>query len=444
MAAPATVIVGASIRHSSLRRDSMAGAAARRMYHLCVHAIFLWACISLVSPPGSPGRTRWCRDDSACAPRDACLVRADDTEDGASDDCRSLPWPRAGASHREDDSRVNVVYASDARGITLMLASLHSVLRSSERPQRLTFTVILPNVADARREDSTWMAEVCRKILRRRHVAPSLFCALPSSLPPCERIGHAGEACSCEGNDRFRLIPFTDAMLGEMASIRRLDAENAATIQAVPVTQRPELLSVANFARNHIYEVSARFPELGLARMVYLDIDTVVLRDIGDLYDRGFEAIHDGDHTTTCMAAVRRCDRTMDYFYNMESETVRNSMDAGDCYINAGVFVLDIDRYVALGIPQRIAALQAEHIAGGRLWHEGAHQPSFVLALHNHTVTHGVDERWNVSGLGWNSTKTQRELANAFILHWSGEKKPDARGGLYKEVWHELQRINHS
>lgn len=359
------------------------------------------------------------------------------------------PGPAAGETDEDAAAgalwpRVNVVYSSDARGLTLTVASLQSALRAARRPERLTFNVVLPRAPEAGDGDGppAWLTGVCGRLLRRSGAAPPLYCSVRSRLPTCGRPAAAppGAPCACAGNDRFRLISFTDAMLAEAAAIGCLAAAGAA-VQAVPVALRPELLGVANFARNHLHEAAAAHPELMLARVVYLDIDTIVVRDVAELYDRGAALIERGGDATV-MAAVRRCDRRMEYFFNFESEAVRGSVRADDCYVNAGVYVMDLDRYVRLGMPGRIAALQAAHAGGAGLWREGAHQPSFVLALHNHTATRGIDERWNTSGLGWNTSKTQRELADAYILHWSDDRKPDARGGLYKEVWHALQRVS--
>ena len=230
--------------------------------------------------------------------------------------------------------------------------------------------------------------------------------------------------------------------------------------QAVSVLDRPELLSVANFARNELHELMASAPELNVTRVIYLDTDTIVARDIAELYSHASalmdarvhasEQHHDEEEgeeqharrtngsgrREVVMVAVRSCERRMDYFYNFDAaDSIRATMNATDCYINAGVYVMDLDRYRVLGIADTIASLQEAHVRSGAhsggLWREGTHQPSFILALYNYTATDGIDPRWNVSGLGWNSTKTHRELAQAFILHWTGHR-------YYRTLTHTL------
>jgi hypothetical protein len=63
------------------------------------------------------------------------------------------------------------------------------------------------------------------------------------------------------------------------------------------------------------------------------------------------------------------------------------------CYINAGVYLLDLRAYAAARIPERITALYEAH-ARAQLWVVGVQQPPFILALYNHTMT--IDPRWNV------------------------------------------------
>lgn len=99
-------------------------------------------------------------------------------------------------------------------------------------------------------------------------------------------------------------------------------------------------------------------------------------------------------------------------------------MSASDCYVNAGVYVVDLERYALRRIGARISELVALH-AVRRLWWQGVQQPSFVLALAGHTVT--LDARWNADGLGYNPRKGRIHpctLQSAYVLHWNGAYKP--------------------
>lgn len=52
-------------------------------------------------------------------------------------------------------------------------------------------------------------------------------------------------------------------------------------------------------------------------------------------------------------------------------------------------------------------------------------QPSFVLALANHSAT--LDPRWNRDSLGYNPKKKRLPrcaLRSGYVLHWNGVYKP--------------------
>ena len=231
----------------------------------------------------------------------------------------------------------------------------------------------------------------------------------------------------------------------------------------------------ANFARNHAHHVLL---PLNVTRILYLDTDTIILRDIqqlwkiaslslsqsllqssrslsisGDSKDEQHDNNDNGDNNSDLpvMFAIRSCDRPMNYFYNFNHHIISNTFhnnnyndsdsDSEICYINAGVYVMDLVRYKQRRVDKRIEELIRIHGGvmthsdsdsdsdTGGLWHEGTHQPSFILALYNHTTTTTSTTSsslslslWNVSGLGWNMTKTQGEITQSFIVHWSGAR----------------------
>jgi lipopolysaccharide biosynthesis glycosyltransferase len=83
-------------------------------------------------------------------------------------------------------------------------------------------------------------------------------------------------------------------------------------------------------------------------------------------------------------------------------------------------------------VQERIEALIRQH-QKSRIWKQGVHQSSFVLALGNHTQP--LDARWNVLQLGWNKAVPPESLKAGWVLHWNGEKKPWLRDGMYQDRW---------
>jgi lipopolysaccharide biosynthesis glycosyltransferase len=191
-----------------------------------------------------------------------------------------------------------------------------------------------------------------------------------------------------------------------------------------------------NFARNF---ADAYLLPLGVHRLVYLDADTIVQGDVADLWATelaegqvaafarsctltmrqifDFEDPFGGRYSCRCRAAtfVLRCAALQMASTHFGHPTdgrrpaggaVAAVMRPSDCYINAGVYTVDLQAYAAHGIQRRVAALAAEHAAGRRLWVQGVQQSAFVLALVGRVAE--VDGRWNTNSLGFNPNKAGR------------------------------------
>uniref|UniRef100_A0A061QIL7 Hexosyltransferase n=1 Tax=Tetraselmis sp. GSL018 TaxID=582737 RepID=A0A061QIL7_9CHLO len=186
---------------------------------------------------------------------------------------------------------------------------------------------------------------------------------------------------------------------------------------------RKELMSNVNFARNFADDILLPF---GVEKMMYLDVDTIVQGDIVRL-------IADTNLTgSKFFAAVASCKQHMEQWFDFSSSLVRRTMKRRDCYINAGVYIVHLPMYREAAIQARILQLIGAH-QRHRLWLQGVHQPSFVLALYNYTML--LDRRWNVAGLGWISNMDEALLKSAHVLHWSGAHKPWQCDGFYRSYW---------
>ena len=64
-------------------------------------------------------------------------------------------------------------------------------------------------------------------------------------------------------------------------------------------------------------------------------------------------------------------------------------------------------------------------------------QPLMNLIFNDKTKN--IDPRWNFTGLGWERKLSRDALSKAYILHWSGPRKPWLEEGLYKSYWKEYQ-----
>jgi hypothetical protein len=275
-----------------------------------------------------------------------------------------------------------------------------------------------------------------------------------------------------------------------------------------------------NFARNY---ADLYLLPLGVTRVAYLDADTIVQGDVGELWAAPLPPGHVAAVARSCTLATRQLFNFTHPLGALQHcvyirgrggwfarcvlaphraatppprppprppAAVAAALRPDDCYINAGVVVLDLEAYRLYRIRDRIAELTALHAAGQRLWLQGVQQPSFVLAMAGRTAE--VDGRWNTDALGFNPNKAGRKpircgaakkgrggaafrgrehaasaastrqrahqppapcparspcaLRSALVLHWNGVYKPwacpEGGGDCYRQYWqpYSLQR----
>lgn len=161
---------------------------------------------------------------------------------------------------------------------------------------------------------------------------------------------------------------------------------------------RKELFDVLNFAAFYLHEV---FPSAPQNRVLYLDVDVVVLADIAEeLAERSLDnkpVAVSGD----CSQYVRKY---ID-FEKLKKKGIAEQLpmlklDKNACVFNRGVVMVDTKRWQAENITGVIEALVQAHLTKGvgPLWRSGVSQPPFLLAVTKRYYDLGVE--YNVRGLG--------------------------------------------
>eukprot|EP00191_Tetraselmis_sp_GSL018_P025007 CAMPEP_0177623748 /NCGR_PEP_ID=MMETSP0419_2-20121207/29079_1 /TAXON_ID=582737 /ORGANISM="Tetraselmis sp., Strain GSL018" /LENGTH=487 /DNA_ID=CAMNT_0019124343 /DNA_START=376 /DNA_END=1841 /DNA_ORIENTATION=+ len=338
---------------------------------------------------------------------------------------------------------VHVMYSSDSHEYQALFASVISAMQNSKQPERLRFHIVVPWRADR--------AELCTKLARAIRRGKQKTCAPRARLsvpPPATEAVPSCPILQALRRKSFRSpehlpVPDQDPGPGERDLVRvheravphrqlqrrailfpaLEDPDLVQVSEADESLLRKELMSNVNFARNFADDILLPF---GVEKMMYLDVDTIVQGDIVRL-------IADTNLTgSKFFAAVASCKQHMEQWFDFSSSLVRRTMKRRDCYINAGVYIVHLPMYREAAIQARILQLIGAH-QRHRLWLQGVHQPSFVLALYNYTML--LDRRWNVAGLGWISNMDEALLKSAHVLHWSGAHKPWQCDGFYRSYW---------
>ncbi|KAJ1463265.1 nucleotide-diphospho-sugar transferase [Pelagophyceae sp. CCMP2097] len=213
------------------------------------------------------------------------------------------------------------------------------------------------------------------------------------------------------------------------------------TIRAPRGRSHGNLRSPLNFARFYLHELLPRDVE----KVVYLDSDTLAVRDVAELYDGALAA-----NGTAALAAVSRpyqkacwaANDTHGYLYcdgpKLRAALVSRGLDDPETQLgsfNAGVSVFHLGRWREQKLTQSFEAWMRLHDSDGPLWRLGSNPPLLLTVRRDYEE---IDARWNCDGLGW---KRVSEIEGsclqrgAYVWHWSGGRKPWLAGGLYKALF---------
>mmetsp|Transcript_12702 Transcript_12702/g.46444 ORF Transcript_12702/g.46444 Transcript_12702/m.46444 type:complete len:324 (-) Transcript_12702:181-1152(-) len=275
-----------------------------------------------------------------------------------------------------------------------------------------------------------------------------------SCLPLCQnhRQPRSQPTCACGNNRQFTVIKFhasdyedfwVDLKFNVGSKGRRrslLETSEANPGRHLMKTMfnrdNKELLNKMNFARNFADDLLL---PLGVQKIVYIDTDTIVAKDIVDLWNTKLTVDEFWASPEACTMPVKP--KATHYtskvhVFRRGAPIVAETIKQGDCILNAGVYVMDLYQYREHNVLEKIKDIMAVH-KREHLWNEGVHQPSFILALYNHTVR--ISGTWNQKNVGGGQGLYQEmsdaELSQAALLHWSGYAKPWCCGGNHISLW---------
>uniref|UniRef100_A0A7S2H2R0 Hexosyltransferase n=1 Tax=Alexandrium andersonii TaxID=327968 RepID=A0A7S2H2R0_9DINO len=214
---------------------------------------------------------------------------------------------------------------------------------------------------------------------------------------------------------------------------------HALSSEAVPfdpsrITSHPHLShSKSAFFRFYLGEL---LPEVD--RVLYLDTDTIVRADVGQLYRMPME------HAIACVHERALLDKFLLVQSVNTTSLLQHMPDRTLPQLQTGVALLDLQKWRADGIaealtewPKRLGAYNVQMIFG--------------LEFHFQRGHDTLDEAWDLYGLGlhsgverWISATpdwTPAQLAAAKILHYSGSKKPwssrsrNSKTAMYQDLY---------
>jgi len=205
------------------------------------------------------------------------------------------------------------------------------------------------------------------------------------------------------------------------------------TIRAPNNAQKGNLAADLNYARFYLPDL---LPDV--EKIVYLDADTVVAKDVAKLYD---SALVEGD---SVLAAVPRDGKSVCFsMLECEDEAVRAVLRAKGIaeperdlnFFNAGVAVFHLGRWAKRRLTREVEFWIAANSEERPIYALGSNPP-LILAVGRKFER--IDPKWNCDGFGFKRpTLVSRECQlDAGIRHWSGHLKPWRRDGKYKHMFY--------
>eukprot|EP01103_Thecamoeba_quadrilineata_P018933 TRINITY_DN7475_c0_g1_i1.p1 TRINITY_DN7475_c0_g1~~TRINITY_DN7475_c0_g1_i1.p1 ORF type:complete len:384 (-),score=39.48 TRINITY_DN7475_c0_g1_i1:817-1968(-) len=182
-----------------------------------------------------------------------------------------------------------------------------------------------------------------------------------------------------------------------------------------------------NYARFYLPMI---FPHL--SRIVYIDPDTIVRVDIGELSDKLDQHPHNLHYLAAVPANLLTFMRSSyAYILSCRDPDIASFVNCADDFFNAGVFVTDLERWREeniTGQSERWMALNTQK----KLWKWGS-QPPLNLVFYR---------KWSRLESEWNFRDTGRDnfdpemIKFVKIIHFTGKSKPwTIRGEKYWQWW---------
>lgn len=200
---------------------------------------------------------------------------------------------------------------------------------------------------------------------------------------------------------------------------------------ATPIKFRnPKYLSMLNHLRFYIPEI---YPDL--EKVVFLDDDVVVQRDLSDLFTIELNG--------NVMGAVETCMETFHRFHkylNYSHPLIRAHFDPDACGWAFGMNVLDLREWRKKNVTG-IYHYWQERNSDHTLWKLGTLPPG-LLAFYG--LVQSLDPKWHVLGLGYTNVDP-RAIKEGAVLHYNGNLKPWLKIGMekYKGMWDKYVDYSH-
>ncbi|OIW12080.1 hypothetical protein TanjilG_15320 [Lupinus angustifolius] len=194
--------------------------------------------------------------------------------------------------------------------------------------------------------------------------------------------------------------------------------------------RNPKYLSMLNHLRFYIPEV---FP--ALKKVVFLDDDVVVQKDLSDLFSIDLNGNVNGA-VETCMETFHRYHKYLNYSHPL----IRAHFDPDACGWAFGMNVFDLVEWRKKNVTGIYHYWQEKNV-DRTLWKLGTLPPGLLTF---YGLTEPLDPSWHVLGFGYTNVDPQL-IERGAVLHFNGNSKPWLKIGIekYKPLWEKYVEYSH-
>ncbi|KAK4424080.1 putative galacturonosyltransferase 10 [Sesamum alatum] len=194
--------------------------------------------------------------------------------------------------------------------------------------------------------------------------------------------------------------------------------------------RNPKYLSMLNHLRFYIPEV---FP--ALKKVVFLDDDVVVQKDLSDLFSLDLNGNVNGA-VETCMETFHRYHKYLNYSHPL----IREHFDPDACGWAFGMNVFDLVEWRRRNVTGIYHYWQEKNV-DRTLWKLGTLPPGLLTF---YGLTEPLNPSWHVLGLGYTNVDPKL-IETGAVLHFNGNSKPWLKIGMekYKPIWDKYVDYGH-
>ncbi|GLJ41645.1 hypothetical protein SUGI_0861950 [Cryptomeria japonica] len=182
-------------------------------------------------------------------------------------------------------------------------------------------------------------------------------------------------------------------------------------------SRSPRYISIMNHLRIYLPEL---FPNL--QKVVFLDDDVVVQRDISTLWDIDLQGKVNGAVETCRGKDPYVTSKSFKNYFNFSHPLISGNLDPDQCAWAYGMNIFDLNAWRRTNIKEAYHYWIRKNLESNfTLWRFGTLPPA-LISFNGHV--HPIDPSWHMLGLGYQSKTNLDDVQQAAVIHYNGQAKP--------------------